>query len=63
MGKDDAGFQSILKQVEAMRGKNAAVDEAFKAAERAGTSAKDMTEEALGYLVEKHATQKITQRF
>lgn len=62
IGKDDAGFKSILNQLESMRGKNAAVDEAFKAAERAGTSAVDMTEEALGYFVEKNPKHKLTDR-
>jgi hypothetical protein len=62
MGKDDAGFQSILKQIESMRGKNAAVDKAFKSAERAGTSKADLLEEVAGYLVEQSPELKLTQR-
>jgi hypothetical protein len=62
MGKDDAGFQAILKQIEAMRGKNAAIDKAFAAAERAGTSKADLLEEVAGYLVEQAPELKLTQR-
>ena len=62
MGKDDAGFKSILNQIESMRGKNAAIDKAFKAAERAGTPAENLLEEVAGYLVEQSPELKLTQR-
>jgi hypothetical protein len=62
MGKDGAKFKSILSHFESMRGTNSAVDAAFKAAERAGTSIENMAEEALGYFVEQNPKHKLTDR-
>lgn len=62
LGKDDARFQAILKQVEALSKTNEAVKQAA-ARVPADTPAHLRSEETLGYLVEQNADLPVVKRF